>query len=310
MTSDKNTRLVIVGFPRSGTTLLSRILNAHPDIASPPETGLMSGAGRFLTELTEIEGPPLGVQTGLAYAGIPTEDLHAALRGMLFGFLDRIAAGKRIWVEKTATDIFHLERLEPLLVGHVRFICLVRNPLDVVPSNAALARTMGGQLLELYGQTRGINSEYDGIAKAWVERQTVLDEFSARHPEDCIGLRYEDLLDDPDQTLRRLFAFAGVDGDPARVIADAFAGPPRIGLGDMSINDQNGLRPASVNGWRKRMPPAAASRIVPMVAGLMAAHGYKVPKVPPLADRDTAIRQYEIAVRMKQQMADAARAPG
>ena len=310
MTSDKNTRLVIFGFPRSGTTLLSRILNAHPDIASPPETGLMSGAGRFLTELTDIEGPPLGVQTGLAFAGIPTEDLHAALRGMLFGFLDRIAAGKRIWVEKTATDIFHLERLAPLLVGHVRFICLVRNPLDVVASNLQLQRTMAGQLTELFAVTRGINSEYDGIAKAWVERQTVLDEFSARHSEDCIGLRYEDLLDDPDQTLRRLFAFAGVDGDPAQVIADAFAGPPRIGLGDMSINDQNGLRPVSVNGWRKRLPPAAASRIVPMVAGLMAAHGYKVPKVPPPADRDTAIRQYEIAVRMKQQMADAARAQG
>jgi len=310
MTSDKFSRLVILGFPRSGTTLLSRILNAHPDISSPTETGLLSGAGRFLTELTDIEGPPLGVQTGLAFAGIPTEDLHEALRGMLFGFLDRIAGARRIWVEKTATDIFHLERLEPLLVGHARFICLIRNPLDVIPSNVQLQRTMAGQLTELFAATRGVNSEYDAIARAWVDRVAAVDNFVARHAEDCVGLRYEDLLTNPDETLRRLFDFIGVGGDSARVVADAFAGPPRIGLGDFLINDQPGLRPPNPNGWRKRLPPYATSRIVPMVAPLMAAHGYKVPKVPPPADRETAIRGFEIAIRMKQQLADQAKAQG
>ena len=89
------------------------------------------------------------------------------------------------------------------------------------------------------------------------------------------------------------------------MIAKAFSGPPRIGMGDILTNDSTGLRPPSPNGWRKRLPPAAASRIVPMVAALMAAHGYAVPKVPPLPDRDTAIRQYEVAVRFKQQMAAA-----
>jgi protein-tyrosine sulfotransferase len=305
MQTDPTTRFVILGFPRSGTTLLSRILDAHPQISSPPETGVFSAAGRFLTELTAIEGPPIGVQTGLAFAGIPTEDLHHDLRTMLFGQLDRIAGAKPVWVEKTATDLFHLERLEPLLAGHVRFICTVRNPLDVVPSNITLARTMAGQLTELFAATRGINSEHDAIAKAWVDRQTALDAFVTRHPDACFTMRYEDLLTDPDGTLGRLLAFAGLQGDPARMLADAFSGPPRIGLGDMSINDQPGLRPANPNGWRKRLPPAAAGRIVPVVAPLMLAHDYAVPKMPKPVDRDTAIRQYEIAARMKQQMAAA-----
>ncbi|MFN3287835.1 MAG: sulfotransferase [Sphingomonadaceae bacterium] len=30
----------IFGFPRSGTTLLSRLLDAHPQVSSPPETYL------------------------------------------------------------------------------------------------------------------------------------------------------------------------------------------------------------------------------------------------------------------------------
>lgn len=307
MMTDPATRFVILGFPRSGTTLLSRILNAHPQISSPPETGVFSAAGRFLTELTAIEGPPIGVQTGLAFAGIPTEDLHRDLRGLLFGQLDRIAGQKSVWVEKTATDIFHLERLEPLLTGHVRFICTLRNPLDVVPSNITLSRTMAGQLTELFAATRGINAEYDAIAGAWVDRQTALDAFVARHPDACHTMRYEDLLSAPEDTLGRLLAFAGLQGDPAQMLADAFSGPPRIGLGDMSINDQPGLRPASPNGWRKKLPPAAAARIIPVVAPLMQVHGYTVPKAPPMADRETAIRQYEIATRMKQQLAAAAK---
>jgi protein-tyrosine sulfotransferase len=307
MLTDPTTRFVVLGFPRSGTTLLSRILNAHPDISSPPETGVLSGVGRFLTELTDIEGPPLGVQTGLAYCGVPTEDLHEELRKMAFGLLDRIAGPKKVWIEKTATDIFHLERLEPILMGHVRFICTVRNPLDVVPSNVLLARTTAGQLNELYALTRGINSDYDAMAQAWIDRQAAVDRFVARNPDQCVTLRYEDLLSNPDETLGRLLDFAGLSGDPAQMVSDAFSGPPRIGMGDVFINDQPGLRPANPNGWRKKLPPAAAARIIPKVAPLMQAHGYAVPKAPPMSDRDTAIRQYEIAIRMKQQMAAAAK---
>jgi Sulfotransferase family len=301
MADDKDSRLVILGFPRSGTTLLARILDGHPDISAPPETGLLSAAGRFLSELCDVEGPPIGVLSGLAFAGIPPEDTHAALRAMIFGFHDRIRGGRRVWAEKTATDIFHLERLEPLLAGHVKFLCITRNPLDVVPSNVDLARTMGARLPELFAMTRDRNTEYDGIARAWIDRQGVLDDFVQRHSGDCLGLRYEDLLATPEAVLGRILAFAGLQGDPAAMIAAAFADTARIGLGDFRINETSGLRPPLENAWRKRLPRTAASRIVPMLAPMLARHGYSVPKVPPVPDRDTAIRQFEMAARMKRQ---------
>ena len=47
--------VVLLGFPRSGTTLLSRLLDAHPEISCPPETHLLSAASRFLSEQTEVE---------------------------------------------------------------------------------------------------------------------------------------------------------------------------------------------------------------------------------------------------------------
>jgi hypothetical protein len=294
-------RLIVLGFPRSGTTLLARLLDGHPEISAPPETGLFSAAGRFLQEQSLVEGPPIGVLTGLSFAGIPPDAALAGLRAMLFGFHDRIAAGRPVWVEKTATDIFHLETLEPLLAGHARFLCLVRNPLDVVASNVDLARTMGARLTELYAATAGINAEHDGIARAWIERQAALDAFAARHSGDCLSLRYEDLLAAPEAALSGILAFLGLAGDPAAMIAAAFSGNSRIGLGDFRIDGTKGLNPPVENGWRKRLPPAAIARIVPLLAPLMERHGYKVPKVPAPLSREVAIRQFELAARMKRQ---------
>jgi hypothetical protein len=301
MTGERAGRLIVLGFPRSGTTLLARLLDGHPEISAPPETGLFSAAGRFLQEQSLVEGPPIGVLTGLSFAGIPSDAALAGLRAMLFGFHDRIAAGRPVWVEKTATDIFHLETLEPLLAGHARFLCLVRNPLDVVASNVDLARTMGARLTELYAATAGINAEHDGIARAWIERQAALDAFAARHPGDCLSLRYEDLLAAPEAALSGILAFLGLAGDPAAMIAAAFSGNSRIGLGDFRIDGTKGLNPPVENGWRKRLPPAALARIVPQLALLMERHGYKVPKVPAPPTREVAIRQFELAARMKRQ---------
>jgi protein-tyrosine sulfotransferase len=305
--------LVILGFPRSGTTLLTRLLDAHPQISAPPETGLLSAAGRFLKELNVVEGPPVGVLTGLSFAGVPPQDTYAAMRTMLFGLHDKISAGRPIWIEKTATDLFHLETLEPLLLGHVRFLCITRNPLDVVPSNVDLARTMGARLPELAAMTRDDLGEYDGIAAAWIDRQTALDAFAQRHPQDCFSLRYEDLVAEPEVVLTKILAFAGLadlagvghsqgaQTTASEMIATTFSGNAQVGMGDFKFDDTSGLQPVVVNAWRKRLPRAAASRLVPILAPLMAKHGYDVPKVPPVPSRDVAIRQFQLAARMKRQ---------
>ena len=79
-------RHLILGFPRSGTTLLSRLIDAHPEISSPPETFMFSSAARFLAEQSAVEGPPIGVLSGLAFAGFEPEEVMGPLRAMLFGW--------------------------------------------------------------------------------------------------------------------------------------------------------------------------------------------------------------------------------
>lgn len=295
-------RYVVLGFPRSGTTLLSRLLDAHPEISCPPETHLFTAAARFLKEQATVEGPPIGVLSGLSFLGIEAEEVMAPLRAMVFGLQDRVANGAAVSVEKTGIDIFHLETLETFLKGHARFILLIRNPLDVVASNVDLADAMGAELDDLFAETHGINGRHEAIARAWTERMAALDSFAERNPDDCHRLRYEDLVAAPAEKLAALVGFMELECEPAAMIRDAFAMSPRYGLGDFRVNETDGIRPIDPNSWRKRLPRAAASRIVPLLAPTMERHGYKVPKTPRLPTREAAVRQFVMAAQMKREL--------
>lgn len=301
--ANKSMRYVLLGFPRSGTTLLSRLLDAHPQISCPPETHLMTAAARFLSEQTAVEGPPIGVLSGVGFLGVEAEEVMAPLRQMIFGMHDRFAGDADLWVEKTGVDIFHLEALEPLLAGHVRFILLSRNPLDVVASNMDLIGAMGAPLTDLAAAMGGAAAPHDGIARAWADRMQAMQDFAARHPQDCHSLRFEDLTGDPATTLSSLLEFLGLPGDGAALVAAARTAEPRFGLGDFKVNETLSIRPPDANGWRKRLPRMAAARIIPILAPGMAALGYNVPKPARIPSREDAVRQYAMAAQMKRSAA-------
>jgi protein-tyrosine sulfotransferase len=105
--------IVVLGVPRSGTTLVRRLLNAHPRIACPPETNLLSAAARFLAEQRFAGGLSVGVIPGLDFAGFSEAEVLERFREFLFSFWREIArrAGKARWAEKTAVDVFHLDAI-------------------------------------------------------------------------------------------------------------------------------------------------------------------------------------------------------
>lgn len=301
-TSDKRGYLLI-GFPRSGTTLLSRLIGGHQDVSCPPETYLFRSAARFLHEQSMVEGPPIGVLSGLAFSGFSAEDVMRPLRQTVFSFHTEIAGDRPVWVEKTAVDIFHLETLREFLGGHVKFIVLERNPLDVIVSNIGLAEVMGAQLTELFEQTRETNSPHIGIAKAWAERAEAMRHLKAVLSDDVCYLRYEDLTGDPKAELNKVFEFLEVEPCADTAIENAFSTDPVVGLGDFNINTTRGIRPPKKNAWRGKIPPAALARIIPIVAEQMCLAGYDVPRAPSVNNREDAVRQLQMAAALKRDRA-------
>ena len=295
-------RFVTFGFPRSGTTLLRRLLDAHPLISCPPETYLFASCGKFLEETPTVDGLSVGVLPGLAFSDIAEDEALDRLRSLAFGLEAAIAGEKRVWVEKTAVDIFYLEQLERLLVGHCRFICVVRNPFDVLVSVKDLCDGMDQFLPELLPFVRRHGSQFDAYAEAWADRMEALTDFIGRHPESCFVYRYEDLVANPVETLDRLLRFMDLDGGGDDMLAGAFELPAKVGLGDWRMYDMAAVEQNRVERWRDGMAESTARRIAPILTPMMHRHGYVRPKFRAPAGKADAARHYTLSKQLRQSM--------
>jgi hypothetical protein len=237
---------VVVGVPRSGTTLLAVMLDSHPRIAMPPETAFLTELGRLdglagdalergFVELVTTDRwgvsnwNDLGLDKGeLAQRlrELTAFSVGAGLR-VLFGmYADR--AGKALFGEKTPADATHMPRIASFL-PEARFIHIVRDPRDVVLS---LAKTSAGAGVQSSAQTW---VDMIGAARA-----------ASRGLDHYHELRYEDLLDDPERKLREICAFLDLDFD-ARMLDYGASGERHVAhLGDRMTPDGRAMVPKAL----------------------------------------------------------------
>src|SRR5262245_12832100 len=297
MSSEEAQGIVILGMPRSGTTLLRRLLDAHPAICCPPETYLLSAAARFLREEACVGGVSIGVLSGLSFAGIAEQVVVARLRELVFGFLQDICRQRRKkrWAEKTGLNIFHLDQIELLCSDSCRFLCLVRHPLDVVCSIKELTDKMEMYVAELHAYIRHHPAPLEAFAHAWIEMQARLRRFVSDHPNDCLTLKYEDLVHNPAGELQRVFDFLGEVADVPAILSQALHDTEALGLGDWKTYERRAIHTASVGRWR-HLSPSTLHRLVNILAAEMELAGYPPIAAAPLPQAAGARRQYELGL--------------
>jgi len=184
--------IFIIGSPRSGTTLLRLILDAHPHISCGEET-------HFLRDLEAIVGRNWGL---VATYGLDREWWLAHLRALYGDFQAEVLArsGKRRWAEKDPTYTLHLGFIEELFPNAL-FVHLLRDGHDVVAS----FRDRWGYVSAARA-ARGEWARYVRAARALGERLPA---------QRFLELRYEELVSQPVAQGRRLFDFLGEPWDPS-----------------------------------------------------------------------------------------------
>lgn len=291
--------IVVLGVPRSGTTLVRRLLNAHSQIACPGETNVFAACARFLAEDRGAEGLPVGVLSGLAFAGFPEEETVRRLRELAFGFHRDHArrAGKPRWAEKSAFDAFHVEAIERLCGDQVHYVCIVRHGLDVVCSLTDFCARSQGYLHEIHAYVRRSSRPHVAFANLWVEITAALQGLAARRPGQTTWLRYEDLVRAPEEELRRLLDGIGVAFEP-EMLARAFADPGVAGFGDWKTIATQGVE-ATRAGRFDELPQGIQEELAPRVNPTLRACGYE-----PIAEAeprgpDELRRRYELGLRLQ-----------
>jgi tetratricopeptide (TPR) repeat protein len=184
----------LVGFPRSGTTLLDTLLMGHPAAHVLEEEPILQRVAEALGDFARLPG--LGA------------DEVERLRALYFAELDAFdpKARGRMVIDKLPLNILGAPLIHRLFPG-AKLIFAERHPCDVVLScfmqnfdvNDAMAN-----FLDL-GDAAGL---YDLVLAFWTRCREIL-------PLDVHVLRYEALVADKEAEMRALLAFLGLEWDEA-----------------------------------------------------------------------------------------------
>jgi hypothetical protein len=136
----------VVGSPRSGTTLLRFMLDAHLDMAIPPETGFFMSdkkfsddREKFFLEITAYpsESPNWG-DFHISKENFRTEieklkafNLTDGLRAFYRVYAERF--GKKRWGDKTPLHGLHMKKIQDIL-PEARFLHIIRDGRDATVS--------------------------------------------------------------------------------------------------------------------------------------------------------------------------------
>lgn len=176
----------LVGFPRSGTTLLDTMLMGHPDVAVMEEKAVLSAASRALGSFEAI-------------ASLDGQAVRDA-QNRYFADAARVGAdlARKVLIDKNPLHLMQVPLIHRLFPD-ARFILALRHPADVILScyfsNFRLTPSLAN-FLHL-----DTASEFYDLAFAMWERSRELMEI------DVHTVVYEQLVDDPEAQLRSLAAF-------------------------------------------------------------------------------------------------------
>ncbi|MEN8136784.1 MAG: sulfotransferase [Thermodesulfobacteriota bacterium] len=188
----------LVGFPRSGTTLMDQVLACHPDFSVAEETAALDMVIHKIKRLGK--GYPDALDD-LA------EETLVELRQEYFSSLKRSMGGDKptgIVVDKYPLHIIHLGLIAKLFPG-AKVILAIRHPYDVCLSNFMQLFRLNDAMANFTNLTDTANC-YDQVMSLGLHYMKFL---SLQFHQ----IRYEDLVENFEETAKQLLTFLGADWD-------------------------------------------------------------------------------------------------
>jgi tetratricopeptide (TPR) repeat protein len=191
---------LLCGHPRSGTTLLEQVLDAHSDVTSAEETKMMHDDAY----LPLIRDFPEGTSILQALDSVPPS-LICHARENYFRCIElflRRTIGSRLLVDKNPA----MNLMIPMVVRvfpETKFLVALRDPRDVVVSCFMQALPLT-PISSSYLTIEGTVNQYANVMGFWLE-------MLPRMGEQWMYVRYEELIDDLPAVARSVLGFLGVE---------------------------------------------------------------------------------------------------
>ncbi|HEX5691636.1 MAG TPA: sulfotransferase [Roseiflexaceae bacterium] len=280
------TPIFIGGYPRSGTTLLTSLLDSHPDlIVYPRETQFFKqvlplfrrdpalaldfviwDTAQSSWYATHLYDEGKGVGQFQALLRVVFTQLGSSPKALLQAIMLAHAqvtgqSHKRAWVEKTP----HNELFASSIFGwfpNAKLIYIVRDP------RATFASVRGFQKIMHQPQTSALRFCAEWRASLQASRRNTL-----RFPS--LTVKYEDLVEAPEATIERICTFLGIAFQDS-LLQPTFDGADFTGFSSYSsfATQFKTIDRSSLGKWKEILPPNDIRTINYLLAEDLAALGY------------------------------------
>jgi hypothetical protein len=267
--------LLVLGVRRSGTTLLRVMLDRNSQLAVPDESYFvpqLADRHRGRVDMDAFVDDLRRVGT-LREWQVDPDDVRARLRpGMSVGeaigaVYETYAAaqGKPRWGDKTPMYMQHLRLLERLF-PHALYVHLVRDGRDAA---ASFMQMPAGIVTESWGHPRSVA----GFARQWGTEIRAARALGSRvGPGRYLELRYERLVESPEDVLRQICTFAGLPWEPVMLdYADNVDVSARPHQQNLKRPPTTGLR-----NWRTELARADVEGFEEVSGDVLAELGYEL----------------------------------
>lgn len=236
-----NRPIFIVGMPRSGTTLVERIVSNHTDVVSGGE---LQDFGVALKELTQTPSAKV----------LDTETLTAAMHIDFQKLGDRYIERTNIvgpnaphFVDKLPFNFYYVHLIRRAL-PNAKIICMSRNPMDTCVGNFRQLFTINSPYYAYSFDLLTIGYFYREFYKLATHWQQIED-------ENIMVLNYEELVSNPTIQIPRLIDFCGLSWQDQCMHAERNTAPVSTAS---KVQVREPINTSSIGRWKRYKPNTKA----------------------------------------------------
>lgn len=243
--------LFVIGMPRTGTTLVDRILSSHPDVTS---AGELQNFGVLIKRATgSVTGPMLD-------RDMLDRIQRVDWRRLGDGYIEStrpLTGGRPRFVDKLPHNFLYAGFIAKAL-PNCKIVCLRRNAMDTCLSNFrqlfSLASPHYDYSFDLLDTGR-YYTEFDRLVAFW--RQAI--------PGRIMEVDYEALVENQEAGTRRLLEFCDLPWDPACLNFHDNEAPVATAS---AVQVRTPMNRASVNRWKRYEPELSELKLLLEMAGI------------------------------------------
>lgn len=194
---DDASPIFIIGMPRSGSTLLERILSCHSGIEAGGELPIMPRLHERLRRECADSYPE-------RVATMPPREFDKLGRWYAERSRDYRTTDKPRFIDKLNSNWFHAGLIR-LMLPSARIIDIRRNALDCCWSNYKM----------LFAEGHVAANDMRHIARFYRDYVRLVGGIEEASPGGILRVQYEELVDDIETVARRIFDFLGLEFEPA-----------------------------------------------------------------------------------------------